>query len=78
MIGGAQRLPNGDTLVTEGTNGRIVEVSPRGRVVWDFVNPHQGKEEAGTDPDVTPNRMFRAYRYAPTAPALAGKGLRGP
>lgn len=33
---GAQRLPNGNTLVMAATPGRFVEVAPNGDVVWQF------------------------------------------
>jgi hypothetical protein len=37
--GAEQRLPNGDTLITESDNGRLVEVTRAGRVVWEYINP---------------------------------------
>ena len=37
--GAQQRLPNGNTLITESIKGRIIEVTPTGRVVWEYVNP---------------------------------------
>ena len=37
--GGAQRLANGNTLISESTAGRILEVTPDGSVVWEYVNP---------------------------------------
>jgi hypothetical protein len=37
--GAQQRLPNGNTLITESQKGRIFEISPYGQVVWDYVNP---------------------------------------
>ncbi len=36
ITGGAQRLPNGDTLATLGTKGQLMEVTPDGTVVWDY------------------------------------------
>ncbi|RMF71028.1 MAG: hypothetical protein D6738_14880 [Acidobacteria bacterium] len=38
--GTCQRLPGGNTLITESARGRAFEVSPDGRVVWEFFNPH--------------------------------------
>jgi hypothetical protein len=38
-LGAAQRLPNGNTLITESTAGRAFEVTPAGRIVWEFLNP---------------------------------------
>ena len=37
--GGAQRLPNGDTLITESDAGRVLEVTPAGEVVWELLAP---------------------------------------
>jgi hypothetical protein len=43
-LGSCQRLPNGDTLITESENGRALEVSRDKRVVWEFYNPHRAGE----------------------------------
>jgi hypothetical protein len=37
--GAAQRLPNGNTLITESDNGRALEVTPEKDIVWEFYNP---------------------------------------
>ncbi len=37
--GSAQRLPNGNTLITESDEGRVFEVAPEGDVVWEFFHP---------------------------------------
>ena len=36
-----QRLPNGNTLITESDIGRAFEVTRDGDVVWEYVNPHR-------------------------------------
>ncbi len=41
-ISGAQRLANGDTLITNGESGRLVEVDAKGEVVWEWLNPFKG------------------------------------
>jgi hypothetical protein len=43
-LGSCQRLPNGNTLITESENGRALEVTPEGKVVWEFYNPHRAGE----------------------------------
>lgn len=43
-LGSCQRLPNGNTLITESENGRALEVDPAGEVVWEFNNPHRAGE----------------------------------
>jgi len=35
----ADRLPNGNTLVVDSNNQRIIEVTPTGEVVWEFYAP---------------------------------------
>lgn len=37
--GAAERLPNGNVLITESNNGRAFEVTPDGDIVWEFINP---------------------------------------
>lgn len=48
----ADRLPNGNTLVTDRRGHRILEVTPRGKVVWEFYAPWQpyDAERVGTAP----------------------------
>ena len=41
--GTAQRLPNGNTLITYTGPGRALEVTPAGKVVWEFENPDRVK-----------------------------------
>jgi hypothetical protein len=38
MMGKHQNLPNGNTLIAESEAGRIIEVTPDGDIVWEFVN----------------------------------------
>jgi hypothetical protein len=54
-LGGNQRLPNGNTLISEATKGRFLEVAPSGEVVWSY---NAGRETA------------RVLRYAPDFPGL--------
>jgi len=60
-IGGAQRLPNGNTLICEGCRGRIFEVTLDGQVVWEYVNPHFYFESSRAGLN---NWVFRAFRYS--------------
>ncbi|MFN7971982.1 MAG: arylsulfotransferase family protein [Acidobacteriota bacterium] len=43
--GAAQRLPNGNTLITESEGGRAFETTASGDVVWEFVNPARAGEK---------------------------------
>jgi len=67
-ISGAQRLPNGNTLVCEGCHGRIFEVTAGGEVVWEYVNPHFFEEPG---PVGLNNWVFRAFRYTEAEIAAA-------
>lgn len=69
-ISGAEKLPGGNVLICEGSSGRIFEVTARGQIVWEFVNPFPGVQRGQPSPQV-----FRAHRYLPDAPALAGHEL---
>jgi Arylsulfotransferase (ASST) len=42
FISGAQRLPNGNTLICSGPNGTLFEVTPGKETVWKYVNPVKG------------------------------------
>ena len=42
--GNAQRLPNGNTLLTFAGPARAIEVSPDGQIAWDFRSPHQTED----------------------------------
>ena len=56
-----QRLPNGNTLICEGSFGRLFEVTPDGATVWEYVNPIFGGPGR---PAEELNNVFRAYRYS--------------
>ena len=43
--GNISRLPNGNTLITESENGKAFEVTPEGKIVWEFFNPYRAGEE---------------------------------
>ena len=60
-ISGARRLPNGNTLITEGMFGRMFQVTPEGDVVWEYINPHFYKDSE----NAVVNRVFRATHYLP-------------
>ena len=57
-ISSAQRLPNGNTLITEGSDGRLIEVTPDHEIVWEYINPYF-KKLGG---NFLCNMIYRAYR----------------
>lgn len=40
FMGGARRLPNGNTLICETIHGRIFQVTPDGEIIWEYINPN--------------------------------------
>lgn len=80
-ISGAQRLPNGNTLICEGQSGTFFEVSPDTDIVWLYVNPVTGGgpltqgETIPGGPQGQENNVFRANRYAPDFPGFSGHDL---
>jgi len=42
LRGSVQRLPNGNTLITESDTGYVFEVTRAGETVWEFANPEVG------------------------------------
>ena len=55
FISSAQRLPNGNTLITEGSDGRLFEVTAEGEVVWEYLSPYSFKKQKMS-------QIYRAYR----------------
>ncbi len=55
-ISNSQRLPNGNTFINEGANGRIFEVTVDKKIVWDIVSPFAGPMGP---------RVYRSYRIPP-------------
>ncbi len=53
-ISSAQRLENGNTLITEGANGRIFEVTAAYEIVWEYISPYTNERNT--------NMVYRAYR----------------
>jgi hypothetical protein len=68
LAGAVQRLPNGNTLITESMAGHVLEVTPAGETVWRYANP-----------EITPkglrNGIIRMTRFDPaTLTFLPGAG----
>lgn len=59
IVGSAQRLSNGNTLITDGPRGHIFEVTQEKKVVWDLVSPYY-TYQTGPFPN---NFLFKIRRY---------------
>ena len=69
-ISGAARLPNGNTLITEGASGRMFEVTRSGLVVWEWISPFTTRQIG-----MNSNWLFRAWRYAESYADLSQREL---
>lgn len=74
VMGGVQRLPNGNTLVCESVFGRIFEIDcATGDIVWEYINPDFSSPfPFAREPA---NAIFRAFRYARDSEELSGMPL---
>jgi hypothetical protein len=81
FISGAHRMANGNTFVTVGAKGRYIEVTPEGKIVWDYWTPYAGyvRMKDGTTPQPVGNLIyatFRATHIPIDHPAVKGKVLK--
>lgn len=67
-FGACQRLPNGNTLITESSGGRAIEVTSAGAVVWDYRSPWRVGDHLAM--------LFRAQRIDPGSIAFKLQGPR--
>ena len=81
-ISGAQRQPNGNTLICEGPCGDFFEVAEDGELKWRYINPltnkgpqHQGDPPPGSDGEIASNNSFRAERYTPDYAGFDGRDM---
>ena len=58
FISNAQRLPNGNTLITIGNATRVIEVTPLKQIVWEYVHI---PDSSGSKADW----LYRSYRIPP-------------
>jgi hypothetical protein len=72
---GAERQPNGNTLVCLADRGRFMEIDAAGDVVWAYENPidQHGAVNQGGNP--LNNGVFNIRRYTYDLPGFAGRDL---
>ena len=79
FISGAHRLPNGNTFVTHGPDGRMFEVTADGETVWEFWNPYSGNVQDSDGTRAGSDRVrygvWRAEKLSPDYPAFSGREL---
>ena len=74
-ISGAQRLPNGHTLICEGNQGHFFEINTDQTIIWEYISPISGGIPLSQGDQPNSNGVFRAERYALDFPAFEGKDL---
>jgi hypothetical protein len=76
FVSNAQRLPNGNTLIDEGMDGRFFQITPDGDIVWEYVPPYLGKKQVDGKPFLD-SLVFRAqavpYDWVPDGTPHAEK-----
>ena len=60
FMSGWDRMPNGNTIFVNGHNKQVIEVTPSGERVLDYLVPENG-------------RKYRVYKYPVDYPGLAGR-----
>lgn len=83
FISSARRLPNGNTLIDEGMNGRFFQVTPQGDIVWEYVSPYYGTSAVGGNgKQVDTNWVYRAqpvpYDWVPEGTPRAEQPVSAP
>ena len=80
FISGAHRIKNGNTLITQGMQGRVFEINPENEIVWEYWNPYRYDYKL---PDGSPPQpvgpflyaLFRSTLYPTDYKAFEGKTL---
>ncbi|WP_411768638.1 aryl-sulfate sulfotransferase [Winogradskyella sp. A3E31] len=79
ILSSAQRLPNGNTLICEGFNGRFFEIDQLENKVWEYISPVNNNNgdiaSQGDDPGGIANLSFRAIKYPLDYPAFDSRDL---
>ncbi len=70
FISGSHRVANGNTIICSGVPGRIFEVTRDYKIVWDYLNVHEGEPIKLPNPP-PPTALFRATRFGADYPGLA-------
>ncbi len=63
FISGSQRLPNQNTLICEGVNGRFFEIDSNENIVWEYISPLTANEPIEQEETPEGNQVFRCTRY---------------
>ena len=74
-ISGAQRLPDGNTLICSGVQGQFFEVTPEGEKVWEYVSPIFSRHRPGPPGGPGgPRGLVGRHQPPPRPPGRPGGG----
>jgi hypothetical protein len=78
ILSSAERLPNGNILICEGSTGEIFEIDEQQNIVWKYINPVHNvsgiiAEQGQSPPDF--RSLFRATRFSEDYAAFEGRDL---
>ena len=77
-ISGSSRLANGNTLITFGMQGTLIEVDYEGNIVWKYISPINNLGIINQGDSIfsgNGNKVFKVSRHSPMDPALKGREL---
>ncbi|QMU64994.1 MAG: T9SS type A sorting domain-containing protein [Flavobacteriaceae bacterium] len=77
IVSSAQRLPNGNILVCQGSSGRFFELNASDQIVWEYINPIRNDNGviANQTESISANTTFRAIKYTRTYGAFTGRDV---
>ncbi len=77
IISGAQRLPNGNTLICSGVLGKFFEITPQNKTVWEYRCPvNVMSQTVQSDGDIPVNNsVFRCEFYKNNYQGFSGRIL---
>ena len=77
-ISGSTRLANGNTLITFGMQGTLIEVDHTGEIVWKYISPVNNLGIMTQGDSIfsgNGNKVFKVTRHIATEPGLKGRDL---
>ena len=75
ILSSVQRLPNGNTLICEGTKGIFFEIDENKNIVWKYVNPITNQGNPLSQGDKAASNVFQAIKYSYDYEGFTGKEL---
>lgn len=75
ILSSVQRLPNGNTLICEGTKGKIFEINPKNEIVWEYINPETNLGQILKQGEVPISNVFMALKYDVNFSGFSNKNI---